>query len=657
MIPFASTALRWIVLWVDGPAEFGDLESATKPSPRTPHGPMHTIPAQAAPVSTSIAALLLTALPHLKASGLAAPTTTQVLESLGVSRSRAYELKARLEALLPTLVQPAGRPNAPAPTPALPDIGAEVLDFVYGHPGCVSASDVRRRYSDEFRLFVIDLAQRWTDIDLAALADAIRMPLGTLQDWLRGGASAVQTSKRSMPTPPDPRQPQIETVLAQWQDWNGTFVDFCKHLQMHHRLPFGCTLIGNILMDNGVRPRQQRPGRSPDEKALRGAFETFFPNAQWVGDGTEMTVDLCNSRFTFNLELNVDAYTGAFVGADIRRTEDSAAVIETFADAQEATGTRPLALLLDNKPSNHSAEVNDALGETMMIRATPYRPQNKAHIEGGFGLLKQTIDAIELSAGTAEGLARQILALVVTVWGRTINHRPRRDRDGRSRADLMTDKPTAAEVEQAKESLRQRMRQQEKARQTKAARQNPVVRARLAAAYERLGLSDPDGHLLTATAGYPLDAVVEGIAIFEGRQQAGTLPEGIDARYLIGIVRNLANENEAWLVAEVLWRERLAAQDLIFRELQAQLEAVEDSDFEPEALIKAYVERAGRSQSNLDRFFWLTAAADVIEDQDCDVRRSLFRLAARRIAAMHAVKARDRDKGIRFLAARLWPLR
>ena len=65
---------------------------------------MHTIPTQAAPVSTSIAALLLTALPHLKANGLTAPTTSQVLDSLGVSRSRAYELKARLEALLPTLV-------------------------------------------------------------------------------------------------------------------------------------------------------------------------------------------------------------------------------------------------------------------------------------------------------------------------------------------------------------------------------------------------------------------------------------------------------------------------------------------------------------------------------------------------------------------------
>ena len=618
---------------------------------------MHIIPTQAAPVSTSIAALLLTALPHLKANGLTAPTTTQVLDSLGVSRSRAYELKARLEALLPTLVQPAGRPNAPAPTPALPDISGEVLDFVYNHPGCVSASDVRRRYSDEFRLFVLDLAQRWTHIDLAALADAIRMPLGTLQDWLRGGANEVQTSNRSTPALPDPRQPQIETVLTEWQGWNGTFVDFCKHLQLHHRLPFGCTLIGNILMENGVRPRQQRPGRGPDEKALRGAFETFFPNAQWVGDGTEMTVDLCNSRFTFNLELNVDAYTGAFVGADIRRTEDSAAVIETFADAQEATGARPLALLLDNKPSNHSAEVTDELGETMLIRATPYRPENKAHIEGGFGLFKQTIDAIEFSASTVEGLAREILALVVMVWGRTINHRPRRDRDGRSRADLMTDKPTAAEVEQARESLRQRMRQQEKARQTKAARQNPVVRARLAAAYKRLGLSDPDGHVLTTTAGYPLEAVVEGIAIFEGKQRAGTLPEGVDARYLMGIVRNLASENEAWQIAEVLWRERQAAQDQIFGRLQDQLEAVEDCDLEPEALIKAYVERAGRSQSNLDRFFWLSAAADVIEGEEYDSRRPLFRLAARRIAAMHAVQARDRNKAIRFLAARLWPLR
>ena len=43
--------------------------------------------------------MLLAALPELKAHGLPAPTTAQVLQSLGVSRSRAYELKARLEAL------------------------------------------------------------------------------------------------------------------------------------------------------------------------------------------------------------------------------------------------------------------------------------------------------------------------------------------------------------------------------------------------------------------------------------------------------------------------------------------------------------------------------------------------------------------------------
>ena len=39
-------------------------------------------------------------------------------------------------------------------------------------------------------------------------------------------------------------------------------------------------MIGNILLAHGVRPRQQRPGRSPDEQALRGAFETFFANAR-----------------------------------------------------------------------------------------------------------------------------------------------------------------------------------------------------------------------------------------------------------------------------------------------------------------------------------------------------------------------------------------
>lgn len=608
------------------------------------------------------AALLLAASSKMAELGLPRPTVAEVVQATGASRSRAYELKERLEALLAGLVQSTGRPPKPDLEPAPSELATEVLDYVYAHPGCVSGGLGHRRYGDGFRLYLLDLLERHRDVPLEAITETTRVPLGTLKDWLRGGTAAVDSSKGTTPDKPEPRGPQIETVLAEWQRWEGTFVAFCDHLQLHCRIPFGRTLIARILEAHGVRLPSRRPGRSPDELALKGAFETFFPHAQWVGDGTEVPVGVAipvevqGELFVFNLELDVDAYSGAFVGAHVSGVEDSDAVIRTFHDAIDATGTRPLALLLDNKPSNHTGHVLDALGDTLLIPATPYRAQNKAHCEGAFGLLKPTLEGLVLRGDSNKTLAASYLRNLVTAVGRAINHRPRADRDGRSRVDLLGDLPTPEEVDQARQALVERLRKQEEARRTEAARQDPVVRATIADAYQRLGLDDPGGHLLTATARYPLDAVVEAIAIFEGRRRAGTLPDQADARYLLGIAHNITTEREGWEIAMALWDARVAAGDALARHLQRQRDDIDDRGAQPVDLVKAYVDRATATPSRLDRFFWLTAAADVIADHHHIQADHLYRLAARRLAATHAVPHKDRVAAIRFLAAKARPL-
>jgi hypothetical protein len=74
---------------------------------------------------------------------------------------------------------------------------------------------------------------------------------------------------------------------------------------------------------------------------LRDAFLTFFPDAQWVGDGSNVAIVVCGVRFEFNLELVIDAYSGAFVGVSLRDEEDSTAVIDAWLDAKQTTTVTP----------------------------------------------------------------------------------------------------------------------------------------------------------------------------------------------------------------------------------------------------------------------------------------------------------------------------
>lgn len=608
-----------------------------------------------------VAALLLSASSRMAALALPHPSPKAIFEATGAKRSQSYLLSKRLEELLVQVTRRPGRPPKPAAesSPARrTDVVTQVRDFIIEHPGCVTGSRARRRYSDSFRRFVLTQVEAHPNLPRDVLAEATAVPLGTLKDWLAGGAKDLAEAPAPAVAPATPRapaDPHIQTVLDEWSTWDGGFVPFCEHLQRDCQIPFGRTLISTILEGNGVRLRKRRQGRSPDELALRGQLETFFPHAQWVGDGTAIPVDVDGELHVFNLELDVDAYSGAFVGAHVSEVEDSEAVIATFRDAIAATGRKPLALLLDNKPSNHCPAVDEALGENILrMRATSYRPQNKAHVEGGFGLLKPTLDGLTLEGGSPAERAESFLRALIIATSRAINHRPRRDRGGRSRVDLLGDEPTPEDIERARAALAERMRQQEHRRNTLAARQNPVVRAIITAAFKRLELLDPNGHFLTAIARYPVEAVVEGIAIFEGRHLAGTLPTA-DVRYLLGIVRNIAEEREGWEIAEALWKGRVDAQGRLARHLRAKQHQV-DAAVDPRAVTDAYLDHALTAPSRHERFFWLNATADWIRRHPADDHERLCRLAARRIHVSRAVPHRDRLAATRYLAGKLRPL-
>lgn len=629
-----------------------------------------------APVSPLlVAGLMLAAARYLRDLGLPCPSVDQILAATDASSSRAHELCNAVLAVLPSLQRPVGRPPAPPRLGALdtaPALLREVHAYVCHHAGCVFGGSERLRYSDAYRHFVIELREQHADMALEHFADAVMIPLGTLKGWLGAGVDDDEHDKNNKDSAPEGADSDdsgadlgdtaqasghVQVVLSCWETWRGSFGDFCKHVREEQRVPFGRSILSDILLVHGKRWPQRRGGRSPDERALQGAFETFFGGAQWVGDGWSVPISINGHRFTYNVELDVDAFSDAFVGLSIRDEEDSAAVIEALADGIATTGEAPLALLLDNKPSNHTAEVDAALGDvTERIRATLFRPQNKAHCEGAFGLFQRSIPALDLRANSPHDLARQILGLVIQTCARTLNHRPRHDRGGRSRVDLYNEPVTAEQRETARAALEERRKKQELARSTLLARQNPTARALLDDAFTRLGLVDPERHLRAAIARYPIDVFVDGIAIFEAKGRVGTLPPGVDARYLLGIVRNLGDEREGIAIAEELLRARLDARDRMLAPLVHDRDAARATVLDLRARVLRFVDRALATDRGVDRLFWLLAVADEISLHAKGDPQALVDAATRRVHTTHRVAYRERQEAARLIVDRVVPL-
>jgi len=616
-----------------------------------------------------LAGLLLLASSVMRSLKLTAPRTAEILEATGAGRSRAFDLRAAIDRWLPTLDRGPGRPKKSpelsASTDDLATVSQRLMAFVFDHPGCVDARWTRAHYSDDFHRFVLELRADYDQMPLDDFARAVGVPRGTLEYWLRPSAQlplSLDNEQEEKQAHADEEvdgvtSARIQAVLGAWSRWNGTFVAFCEHVRHHERIPFGIALIRSILHGHGVRTPKRRQGRSPDENAVRNSFETFFPGAQWIGDGTPLVVWVDGQPYTFNLELDVDAYSGALVGASIRDEEDSAAVIEAYNDGAATTDDAPIALQLDNRPSNHTDDVQDAIGDTIRIRATQGRPQNDGHVEGAFGLFQQTAPPLSANTDSPKGLAHQLLALVFTTWARTLNHRPRNDRGRRSRVTIYNeDAPTEDQVKQAKKDLQERCRQQELKRQRQRARQDPHIRRLLDDAFERLDLSDPDRNIRDAIALHPLDAIVAGIATYEAKHRRGTLPPGVDGRYLLGIVANIARQDEGFAIAEILWNLRQQAHDHSLDELAVHRESVELESDSPMKLLAHFADLAMETTRRIDRFYWLKCAVDLINAQHDADPRTWFLAAARRIhAAQHAPHA-ERLQAARFLAAKLMPV-
>ncbi len=612
------------------------------------------------PIKASVAAAV-----HLLSIELAAgaevPTTpAEAIELAGAGRSQAYSMLGRLRAGVETLARPAGRPaEAKADNDKLLKLAKSVLSFLKQHPGCCTDSGGRAFYHDDFRRFVVDLfapGGRAADIPVAQVADAIDLPLGTLKDWLHAAlsspASTDSPEHHDPPTEPifSTTQPQIATLLVEYPNWRGTLSGFCEYAGTELGLPFGRGFITTVLTAAGLhapKPRN-RPHQAPWS---RGAMRRDFPGMQWFGDGKQLTIVLRNERYTFNLEAMVDGATAATVGAIVSATEDAKAVVDAFHDGLETVqGQVPMAVTLDNRSCNVAPEVEQALSCCELLHSTPARPQAKAPVEGDFGLFAQALPSPVVVHGQSDSdIAGSIAELVSRAFFVGRNGKPSSRLGGRTPADsYMNECPTKEQVEAAKQWILELRRREQVARNRRLRCTDPIRRDLLRVELQRLGIDDPKGNIALSLAGYSMDAIVTGIAIFDAKLQRGTLPQDcLPDRYLGGIIRNVEEREFIERMGRKLLALRLGVRDKQLAPLRAQATDIEAAAHGAAERSHKFVLQALKAASTMTFRFWSSRALDAIGAVPASEFAAVCTHLRRLIAASFGVDIRRRE---RFLA-------
>lgn len=153
------------------------------------------------PTPDQTAGLLLVARRFAEAHGLPRSSVEQILAATGASRESALEIEAALGAALEELVQ------AMSPCDRAPEIDDrgridalthEALCYVMQNPACTRRT-ARGRHAAGYRQFVIELRARYTDVSASTFADAVHVPVSTLEAWMRS-RRGVAVLVAQMPT-------------------------------------------------------------------------------------------------------------------------------------------------------------------------------------------------------------------------------------------------------------------------------------------------------------------------------------------------------------------------------------------------------------------------------------------------------------------------
>jgi hypothetical protein len=573
-----------------------------------------------------------------------------VCERLGANRTSVYEQRGRIIGSLDNLASASPGPPARIPESSGEDarslrLTIEVLDYQASHPGAVITHRSRSAYSPEFRRFVLELCDGWSST-LEALAQAVRVPLDTLQDW-RHQDRLPETRIKERPTVPVDASEMTRKLVELWEHWQGSTRSFIAQAPV--RLGLTRAKVIRLLRIFGIISP-----RSGKEFRYRGATRRLSPGMLLVTDGKQVTIELTasQSRTKLNWQGIVDQPTGTHTAVVVSDEEDAATVKEAVEGSLATlSGVIPVALLHDGKPCYQDKELcayleNLGIGR---IWATEGRGENKAIVEGAFGLWEQQVGSIVLDDSSPEALIATAAREVIRAYVAGRDSVPHPDFKGKSRlAALQQACPSAEQQARDLDFIRQLSETHDRERRWPR-RRDAVSRRLLDEVFERLDLlgKDPFGRLRGYLSGFESQAIRRAAAVVSAKLQGKRINREFAHRYLAKVIRNQQQELEL---------ERAEQELLVLCEAERQIwTALEEDEYQ--ALIRdrvesserlcAVAERAAHGGIPLQNTFWTAKLLEAIHDAGEAlverVRKHLVRLfeapVQRRLALLDLIAA------------------
>jgi hypothetical protein len=300
-------------------------------------------------------------------------------------------------------------------------------------------------------------------------------------------------------------------------------------------------MILSVLRIAGmISPKKSKSPR------FRGSTTKLTPGSIIVTDGKEVIIELGLSGETrsYCWQGTVDQATACHTAVVITDNESAAGVKQAYKQTVAFLGKAPLAFLHDNKPIHEDKVLRQTIEEaTVMIPATLGRPENKAVIEGEFGKFEQQVGKIKLDDSCKETLIKSAVSEIIRAYTAGINHAGRFEFSGKSRSEEL--RSACPDPEKDKQLIADLKASHSDKSPAEPLPSWPVARKVLDVGYEKYNLteSDPLGKTRDWLSKYfMLEAIIQALAIFGTKLEAGALKGKMIHRYLIKVIQGCQDE-------------------------------------------------------------------------------------------------------------------